>query len=157
LHRPDPDSLIYLETDTTSLIFALRRPDPDSLIDLETDTTSLIFALRRPDPDSLIYLETDTTSLIFALRRPDPDSLIDLETDTTTVSVVEEFDPLTDQSQEHLAIHFDTFYFPDSDTRSGDFIRDAPDTVLPDIRLIQKPDNGYSVRPDNGYLAGYLA
>ena len=32
--------------------------------------------------------------------RPDPDSLIDLETDTTTVSVVEEFDPLTDQSQE---------------------------------------------------------
>lgn len=32
--------------------------------------------------------------------RPDSDSLIDLETDTnTTVSVVEEFDPLTDQSQ----------------------------------------------------------
>jgi hypothetical protein len=33
-------------------------------------------------------------------NRPDPDSLIDLETETsTTVSVVEEFDPLTDQSQ----------------------------------------------------------
>jgi hypothetical protein len=40
----------------------------------------------------------DTLLLFF--NRPDPDSLIDLETETsTTVSVVEEFDPLTDQSQ----------------------------------------------------------
>jgi hypothetical protein len=44
------------------------------------------------------WLGYDTLLLLY--NRPDPDSLIDLETETsTTVSVVEEFDPLTDQSQ----------------------------------------------------------
>ena len=49
-----------------------------------------------PEPKHCLYVSP-------LLPRPDPDSLIDLETDTantTTVSVVEEFDPLTDQSQE---------------------------------------------------------
>jgi hypothetical protein len=41
------------------------------------------------------------------------------------------------------------------------FIWDAPVTVLPDIRLIQKPYTrdpaGYPIRPDTGYPVGYLA
>ena len=52
-----------------------------------------LFLLRGLDFDNLFC------------NRPDPDSLIDLETETsTTVSVVEEFDPLTDQSQASPAL-----------------------------------------------------
>jgi hypothetical protein len=50
--------------------------------------------------------------LLLFSNRPDPDSLIDLETETsTTVSVVEEFDPLTDQSQASSTLVWNTFYF----------------------------------------------